>query len=159
MDDELRYSGNVILLRGATLWLLMALVLAWCLVGKSLGIPVITMVFKSFDRLLQAHIDFLLMSALIFGLYAAKVTLPWHVSWSIVIGAFTNSSLFLLMSFFPLLLDSKAEGFAPEGIFPLFFSVYMFASITVTTYGFGRAAWIIFLSTFEVTQVMLPKDK
>lgn len=148
MNHDAKYSGNIVLLRGATLWLLIALALAWCLVGSMIGIPIITMIFKGFDRLLQAHIDFLLMSALIFGIYSAKVLLPWHVRWSIVIGAFTNSSLFLLMSIFPILLDTKAEGYAPEGLFPIFFGLYAFASITITTYGFGMGAIIIFRSTF-----------
>ncbi len=150
MDQDSKHAGNVILLRGATLWLLMALVLAWCLVGMGLGVPIITMIFKSFNRLLQAHIDFLLMTALIFGIYAAKVTLPRHVCWSIVVGAFTNSSLFLLMSIFPIMLDGKAEGFSPEGLFPILFKLYLFASISITTYGFGRGAVIIFRSTFKV---------
>ncbi len=149
MYQDSRHAGNVILLRGAALWLLMALALAWCLVGLSFGIPIINMIFKSFDRLLQAHIDFLLMTALIFGIYAAKVPLPWHVRWSIVVGAFTNSAMFLLMSMFPILLDAKADGFSPEGLFPVFFRLYLFVSIIVTTYGFGRAAMIIFQSTFK----------
>jgi hypothetical protein len=149
MNQDSRHERNVILLRGATLWLLMALVLAWCLVGTSFGVPFITMIFKGFHRLLQAHIDFLLMSALIFGVYSAKVPLPSHVCWAMVIGAFTNSSMFLLMSMFPILLDAKAEDFAPEGMFPMLFHVYLFASISITTYGFGRGAVIIFQSTFK----------
>ncbi len=152
MNQDSIHAGNVLLLRGATLWLLMALFLAWCLVGTSFGIPFMTMIFKGFHRLLQAHIDFLLMSALIFGVYSAKVTLPWHVCWSMVIGAFTNSSMFLFMSMFPILFDAKAENFAPEGIFPILFHFYLFASISITTYGFGMAAIIIFRSTFATSQ-------
>lgn len=152
MNQNTRHTGNVLLLRGATLWLLMALVLAWCLVATSLGVPFITIIFKGFNRLLQAHIDFLLMSALIFGVYSAKVPLPWHVCWLIVIGAFTNSSMFLFMSIFPVLFDAKAEDFAPEGIFPILFHLYLFASISITTYGFGMAAIIIFRSTFASEQ-------
>lgn len=102
MDQGSKHVGNVILLRGATLWLMMALVLAWCLVGTSFNVPFITMIFKGYHRLLQAHIDFLLMSALIFGVYSAKAPLPWHVCWAMVKGAFTNSSMFLLMSMFPI---------------------------------------------------------
>ncbi len=45
---------------------------------------------------------------------------------------------------FPVLLDTKADEFAPEGIFSLPFRFYLFASICVTTYRFGRAAWKIF---------------
>jgi len=40
MDQDFKYAGNIILLRGASLWLLVALVLAWCLVGLGLGVPV-----------------------------------------------------------------------------------------------------------------------
>lgn len=143
MNHDTRHAGNIVLLRGAALWLIVALILAWCLVTMKLGVPIINSVFQDFDRLLQAHIDFLLMTALIFGIYAAKVPLPWHVRWPIVIGAFTNSSLFLLMSIFPV-LNTPSEGIGPN-IFRLFTMV----SITVTTYGFGMACIIIFRSTFE----------
>jgi hypothetical protein len=34
------------------------------------------------------------MTALILGVYATKVPLPWHVRWAMVVGAFTNSSFF-----------------------------------------------------------------
>ena len=142
MNNDARHAGNIILLRGATLWVLVALILAWCLVSMKLGVPIVISIFEDFDRLLQAHIDFLLMSALIFGIYAAKVPLPWHVRWPIVVGAFTNSSLFLLMSIFPTLNT------ATEGIFPKAFSLFTMVSITITTYGFGMAMIIIFLSTF-----------
>ena len=84
MNDDEQYAGNVVLLRGACLWLLTALFLAWCLVGMGLGVPAVTAVFKDFTRLLQAHIDLLLMTALIFGIYAAKV--PYIVSRALVHG-------------------------------------------------------------------------
>ncbi len=151
MNGDDQHAGNVVLLRGACLWLLTALLLAWCLVGMGLGVPFVTAVFKDFTRLLQGHIDFLIMTALIFGIYAAKVPLPWHVRWSMVIGAFTNSSLFLLMSVFPVMLDAKADTFAPEGLFPIFFQLYLFASICITTYGFGMGAITVFRSTFATT--------
>ena len=138
-----RHSGNVVLLRGAALWLLVALILAWCLVGWKMGMPIVKSTFDSFERLLQAHIDFLLMTALIFGIYAAKVPLPWHARWSIVLGAFTNSSLFLFMSVFPI-LESSAGGLL-SGVFKLF----TLASIVVTTYGFGMGAVMIFRSTID----------
>ena len=149
MNQDSRHAGNVLLLRGATLWLLMALILAWCLVATGFGVSFIATTFQGFNRLLQAHIDFLLMSALIFGVYSAKIALPWHVCWAMVIGAFTNSSMFLFMSIFPVLFDAKAENFAPEGVFPMLFHLYLFASICITTYGFGMAAIIIFRSTLK----------
>lgn len=135
------HAGNIVLIRGAALWLLMALLLAWCMVGLNFGVPALKWVFAGkFSRLLQAHIDFLLMTALILGFYAAKVPLPWHVRWAMVVGAFTNSSLFLLMAIFPT-LDSPT---APP---PQLFQFYLLASILVTSYGFGKGAVIVLQST------------
>lgn len=138
-----KHAGNVVLLRGAALWLTVALVLAWCLVAYAIGVPVIHSVFDSYDRILQAHISFLLIAALIFGMYAAKVPLPWHVRWSVVVGAFTNSSLFLILSAFSF-LEIEDEGPAAMA-----FQLFMFTSMVVTTYGFGMGAIIIFRSTLS----------
>jgi hypothetical protein len=146
MDQDSRHAGNVILIRGAVLWLLAALVLAWCMVGMNLGMSPLKLVFQGkITRLLQAHLDFLLMSALLFGFYAAKVPLPWHVRWAMVVGAFTNSSLFLLQAVFPV-LDAPVPA---EGLLPAAFRLFLMMSITVTSYGFGRGAVIILLSTFN----------
>jgi hypothetical protein len=61
-----------------------------------------------------------------------------------VIGAFTNSSLFLLEAIFPV-LDSPTP---PEGLFPKIFLLYLMTSLVLTSYGFGKAAVIVFRSTF-----------
>lgn len=144
MQDS-RHAGNIVLIRGASLWLLMALLLAWCMVGLNFGIEPLKAVFPGkFTRLLQAHIDFLLMSALILGFYAAKVPLPWHVRWAMVVGAFTNSSLFLMMAMFPV-LDSPTP---PEGLFREAFQGFLLASILITSYGFGKGAVTVLRSTF-----------
>ena len=140
MEQKSTDSEHRMLLCGAALWLLMALVLAWCMVGLNFGITPVKAVYAGkFTRLLQAHIDFLLMTALIFGIAASRVRLPWHVRWAMVIGAFTNSRLFLLMSIFPA-LDN------PELPPPMLFQIYLFASLTTTTYGFGKAAILILKS-------------
>jgi len=150
MDQHSQNTPNIVLLRGAALWLLMALLLAWCLVGLGLGVPLVKAIFAGKQtRLLQAHIDFLLMTALILGFYAAKVPLHWTVRWAMVIGAFGNSSLFLMQSIFPVLDPSSGPA---EGLFPLIFRLYTFASVTTTTYGFGAAAITAFWSTFRRAQ-------
>ncbi|MFA5985467.1 MAG: hypothetical protein WC782_15730 [Methylococcaceae bacterium] len=143
MYQNNHHASNVVLLRGATLWLLVALVLAWCLVFMKMQLPFITVVFKDFHRLLQGHLDFLLMSALIFGFYGAKVPLPGSVKWSMVIGAFTNSSLFLLQSIFPMLETPS------DGALSLAFRVFLMLSISITSYGFGMGAIIVFRSTLN----------
>lgn len=148
--QDIKHSGNVLLLRGAALWILMALLLAWCMVGLYNKVPYLDLIFAGkFTRLMQPHIDFLLMSALILGFYAAKVPLPWHVRWAMVVGAFTNSSLFLLQAIFPA-LDPTTAGQTPLiGIWSQVFEIYLFASLITTSYGFGKGAVIIFRSTFQ----------
>lgn len=137
-------NTNIVLLQGAALWLLVALALAWCMVLLGFDIALLKAIFRGeFSRLLQAHLDFLMMSALLFGFYAAKISLPWHVRWAMVVGAFTNSSLFLLMAIFPVLdMPTPAEGF-----FPALFRLYLFASIVLTSYGFGRGAVTVLKAT------------
>lgn len=145
---------NVVMLRGACLWIIMALILAWCMVGLNFGVqlpglPSLAEIFPGKQtRILQAHIDFLLMSALILGFYAARVALPWHVRWAMVLGAFTNSSLFLLMAIFPV-LDSAAP---PVGFWPQLFQYFLFASLITTSYGFGKGAVLILKHTLYKNQ-------
>ena len=150
MNKDFGPAGNIILLRGACLWLLAALVLAWCLVGLDFGVPFVKHLFPGkFTRVLQAHLDFLLMTALILGIYATKTPLPWHVRWAMVVGAFTNSSLFLLQGMFPL-LDSPEP---PGGFFPTVFLLYLITSLTLTSYGFGKAAVLVLRSTFAAKAI------
>lgn len=143
MHQNSRHAGNVVLLRGATLWLLMALILAWCLVGLNFGVPLLQAIFQGkVTRLVQAHLDFLLMSALLFGFYAAKVPLPWHIRWAMVVGAFTNPSLFLMQAIFPL-LDTPTPS---ADAFPAAFLLFSLASVIITSYGFGKGAITILRS-------------
>jgi len=145
MQQDKTHAGNIVLIRGASLWLLMAILLAWCMVGLNFGVAPLKLLFAGkFTRLLQAHIDFLLMTSLILGFHAARVPFPWHVRWAMVVGAFTNSSLFLLMAIFPA-LDT------PQVPSPQIFQIYLFASIFMTSYGFGKASVIVFRSTLSYT--------
>ena len=137
---------NILLLRGAALWLLMALCLAWCMVFLKFDLALFKLIFPGkFTRVLQAHLDFLLMAALLLGFYAAKVPLPTPVRWCMVVGAFTNSSLFMLQAMFPV-LDAPTPA---EGFFPGLFRMYLLASLLTTSYGFGRGAVVVLLSTFQ----------
>ncbi len=139
-----------LLARGAALWLLAALLLAWCLVGLGFGVSAVKALFPgNFHRVLQAHIDFLLMTALILGIRATKTPLPPLVPWAMVIGAFTNSSLFLLMGLFPQ-LDPLAPAAAQShsGLASLY-EPYLFLSLIITSFGFGRAAVAVLKSTLH----------
>lgn len=137
--------GNVILLRGACLWLIAALILAWCIVGLAFGVPFFKSIFPGkYTRVVQAHLDLLVMTALILGIYATRTALPWHVRWAMVVGAFTNSSLFALQAVFPS-MDSATP---PPGFWSSAFQLFLFASLVTTSYGFGRAAALVFKSTW-----------
>ncbi|KAF0132269.1 MAG: hypothetical protein FD139_388 [Methylocystaceae bacterium] len=147
MTDNARSAEttNIILLRGAALWILVALVLAWCLVSLKMEAPLMLAIFPGkFSRILQAHIDFLLMSALLLGFYGTRIPLVWPVRWAMVIGAFTNSSLFILQAAFPILDGPPAEGWGPA-----LFGVYLKASIVTTTLGFAGACLTVLRISFR----------
>lgn len=150
MKNDIQPNVNLVLIRGACLWILMALILAWCLVGLYNQIGFLETLFPGKTmRVLQAHIDFLLMSALILGFYAARVGLPWHVRWAMVVGAFTNSSLFLFYAIFPT-LDPATEIYAPDGVWFNLFDVYLYSSLIITSYGFGKGAVLVFRNSLDV---------
>ncbi len=138
MTESTAAAPNRVLLGGACAWLLVTLLLAWCLVGLGYEVAAVQALFPGkFSRLLQAHIDFLLMSALLLGFYAARVPLPRVASLAMVIGAFTNSSLFLLMAMFPVLdFTTRPPPHPAQGVY----EVYLFASLSLTTFGFATAA-------------------
>lgn len=149
MKRDVNHAGNILLLKGAALWLLMALLLAWCMVLLKFNIAWLESIFQGeFSRLLQAHLDFLMMSMLLLGFYAAGVSLPPPVRWAMVVGGFTNSSLFLLQAMFPV-LDSPEPS---DAFFPGLFRLYLMASILLTSFGFGAAAVMVLRSTLGMTE-------
>lgn len=152
MQNNEENNVNEVMIRGACLWILMALVLAWCLVGLYNQVSIFQeLIPGSPKRVLQAHLDFLIMTALILGYYAVKVPLPWHVRWAMVVGAFTNSSLFLMYALFPV-LDPLHDLFNPLATGATVFNIYLYTSLLMTSYGFGKGAVIILKSTFTGTK-------
>ncbi len=136
-----------LMLRGASLCLIVALILAWCLIG------VYTLnSFRSFfegnpDRVLSAHLDFLIMSSLIFGLAATHVPLKSIIKWFMVVGAFTNSSTFLVFAIFPI-SDPASDLYATDLLANDIFEYGRYMSFIITTIGFGGGAVAVFKSTF-----------
>lgn len=144
MQSDDKHAGNIVLLQFGCLWLLAALALAWCLVGLGFDIAPFHALFPGkYQRVLQAHLDFLIMSALILGFYGARVPLPWHIRWAMGVGAFTNSSLFLLMALFPGLDPTTPVA----GPFATLYLGYTLLSIVLASYGFGKGAVAVLKST------------
>lgn len=122
-----KHAGNVILLRTASITMLIALILAWLLVMSRFKIPVVIETFESFDSLLSSHLDFLMMTMLLLGFYASKIPLPKYVLWAMAIGSIGNPLAFLLGSMYP-------PPSVPE------IKLFGLASSVVTTVGYGMAS-------------------
>ena len=136
MAEDDRHAGNVILLRVACVSLLIALVLAWCLVGThALKLPAALDLFKAPDKLLSSHLDFLMMTMLLLGFYAAKVPLAIYVRIPMAIGSITNPTAFLI----------QAVGIENGPIV----GIFVMTSITLTTFGYGMASVKVFRSTLK----------
>jgi hypothetical protein len=115
-----------ILIKGAVGMLFAALVLAWVATfAKLIAVRPIQARIKDYGALIRAHIDLLLMSLLCLTLYSVRIPLPTAACWLVVIGGFTNPSLFLLRA-----LDPEAPSTWIRKTFRL-------ASFTTTTVGFG----------------------
>ena len=137
MAEEDRHAGNVILLRVACVSLLIALVLAWCLVGThAMKLPAALELFKAPDKLLSAHLDFLMMTMLLLGFYAAKVPLAIYIRIPMAIGSITNPTAFLIGAIWP------------ESESPII-GLFVMTSIILTTFGYGMAAIKVFRSSLK----------
>lgn len=130
--SEDKHAGNVILLRVACISLIIGLILAWCLVfTKGMKIPFFLDIFKNTDKLLSAHLDFLMMTMLLLGFYASKIPLPKYVLWPMAIGSIGNPTAFILNSVFPTSTS------------PLIM-LFIYTTISLTTFGYGLAAIKLF---------------
>ncbi|MFT5350429.1 MAG: hypothetical protein ACI9MF_001246 [Gammaproteobacteria bacterium] len=117
--------------------MLIALVLAWCLVGThAIKLPMALELFKGPDKLLSSHLDFLMMTMLLLGFYAAKVPLPAWVRWPMAIGSIGNPSAFLI------------RAILPEVKHPLI-GIFIITTITLTTFGYAMASIKVFRSSLK----------
>jgi hypothetical protein len=117
-----------VLLKGAVAMLWTSLALAWVATFSRLIIvrPVQARI-KDSGAMVKAHIDLLLMSMLCMAFYAIRVPLPTAACWMVVVGGFTNPSLFILRA-----LNTEAPISRARKAFRL-------ASFTITTVG---QAWV-----------------
>lgn len=126
--SRVQHGGNVLLLRTACITLIIGLILAWCLTfTKLVKIPFMVDLFQHPEKLLSAHLDFLMMTMLLFGFYASKITLPKYVQWSMAIGSITNPGLFILAAIVGNDLSA-------------FIMLLVVVSFSLTTFGYGLGA-------------------
>jgi len=124
-----------ILLAGAALMLIAALILAWVATfTRLMVVPPVAAMIKDYGALIRAHIDLLMMALLCLALYAIRVPLPSAACWLVVIGGFSNPGLFLIRALDPVARPSRAR------------TALRLASFAITTIGHGWVACSILRS-------------
>ena len=114
----------------------LALVLAWCLAGvRSSGF--MRRWFPNYQYLLKAHLDFLMMTGLLFVFFSLfahfRLTPPALVLIAMSVGSLTNPVGLLALAIKPDLPQRPATPFG----------ALMAGSFVLTTIGYGGAAWTV----------------
>jgi hypothetical protein len=104
-----------VLLRGAVGMLFASLALAWVATfARLVVLRPVQLRIKDSGAIVRAHIDLLLVSPLCMAYYAVRIPLPTVACWMVVIGGFTNPSLFTFRA-----LDPEAPATWPRKTFRL----------------------------------------
>lgn len=106
-------ESNIYLLPlAAAVCLLTALVQAWLMtMVRYLKLDSVKKLFPGYKNLVRSHIDYLMMTSLIFSVYLVvinlAINLPDFILWSIFIGALYNPFGFFLQAIKPDIADGK----------------------------------------------------
>ena len=119
-----------------SLCLTLALILAWCLVGvRTTGF--MKRRFPSYQYLLKAHIDYLMMTGLLFIFFLLfthfRLTPPPLIVVAMSVGSLVNPAAFLALAIKPDLPQRPASVFGAT----------VSCGFVVTTIGYGGAAWVV----------------
>ena len=119
-----------------SLCLTLALILAWCLVGvRTTGF--MKRWFPSYQYLLKAHIDYLMMTGLLFIFFLLfthfRLTPPPLIVVAMSVGSLVNPAAFLALAIKPNLPQRPASVFGAT----------VSCGFVVTTIGYGGAAWVV----------------
>ena len=119
-----------------SLCLTLALILAWCLVGvRTTGF--MKTWFPSYQYLLKAHIDYLMMTGLLFIFFLLfahfRLTPPPLIVIAMSVGSLVNPAAFLALAIKPDLPQRPASVFGAT----------VSCGFVVTTIGYGGAARVV----------------
>jgi hypothetical protein len=127
--------GPAALVVAGSLCMTLALILAWCLAGVRSS--AVMKGWLNYQYLLKAHLDFLMMTGLLFVFFLLfrqlGVTPPAFVVVAMSVGSLGNPLGFLALAFKP---DMSQRPVSP-------FGVIIVGSFTMTTIGYGGAAWVV----------------
>ena len=116
--------------------LLVSLALAWLgAFAMYLKPPILTRIFTRPFYIIKTHIDFLLMSLLLFTFYLLAVPLPTGIIACTIIGSITNPMLFLVLAV------NANPNMAPTG--PL--GMFTVVSFLIATAGFGGTGLLLLM--------------
>lgn len=115
-----------------------SLALAWALTAvRHLRSPLAARLFPGSGDLRRAHIDYLLMAGLLWGIAALAaglgVVLPVWLQGCLVLGSMLNPAGFVVRAVRPAVSSSPTTPFG----------MLMAMSFVVTTTGYGGAAWLL----------------
>ena len=130
------HLGPAALVVVGSLCMTLALILAWCLAGVRSS-AMMKGWFPSYPNLLKSHIDFLMMTGLLFVFFLLfahlGVTPPAFVVVAMSVGSLGNPLGFLALAIKP---DMSQRPASP-------FGVIIVSCFTLTTIGYGGAAWVV----------------
>lgn len=130
------HAGTSVLAVVGSVCMTLALVLAWCLAGVRSS-RFVKRCFPNPQYLLKAHLDFLMMTGLLFVFFLLfehlRLTPPMAIVVAMSVGSMGNPSGFLALAFKPDLSQKPATPFG----------AVMVLSFTATTVGYGGAAWYV----------------
>ena len=125
-----------------SLCMTLALVLAWCLAGLRMS-GFVKRCFPNPQYLLKSHIDFLMMTGLLFIFFllfsSLGLTPPALVLAAMCLGSIGNPTGFLALAIKPTLSQRPTSAFG----------LVMVVSFTLTTIGYGGAAWYVALAVMR----------
>jgi hypothetical protein len=119
-----------------SLCMMLALALAWCLAGVRSS-HLVKKCFPNPQNLLKAHLDFLMMTGLLFTFFLLfehlRLTPPTAIVMAMSLGSVGNPVGFLALAVRP---DLRQQPATP-------FGALMVLSFSATTVGYGGAAWCV----------------
>ena len=126
--------GTDVLAVVGSVCMMLALVLAWCLAGVRSS-RFVKACFANPQYLLKAHLDFLMMTGLLFAVFLVfehlRLAPPTAIVVAMSAGSLGNPMGFLALALKPDLPQKPATPFG----------ALMVLSFTATTVGYGGAAW------------------
>jgi len=136
LGEPVMHAGTGVLAVVGSVCMTLSLVLAWCLAGVRSS-RVVKKCFPNPQYLLKAHLDFLMMTGLLFVFFLVfehlRLTPPMAILMAMSIGSMGNPSGFLALALKPDLPQKPAT----------LFGALMVFSFTATTVGYGGAAWYV----------------